>query len=83
MKIRIEIDTADLPSVGTPVEKRDESGCPIATQDIDVNLENRQKAIDEYDYGPLDPGVDDSGQLDKYSKYIQNRYGGCFGIPMC
>jgi hypothetical protein len=30
-------------------------GCPIATQDIDVNLKNRQKAIDEYCYGPANP----------------------------
>jgi hypothetical protein len=29
--------------------------CPPATQDIDLNLENRQKAIDEYGYGPADP----------------------------
>jgi hypothetical protein len=29
--------------------------CPEATQDIHVNLENRQHAIDEYLYGPLDP----------------------------
>ena len=29
--------------------------CPIATQDIDLNLKNRQKAIDEYGYGPADP----------------------------
>lgn len=29
--------------------------CPIATQDIDVNLKNRQKAIDEYHYGPANP----------------------------
>ena len=31
------------------------SGCPIATHDIDVNLKNRQKAIDEYHYGPANP----------------------------
>lgn len=31
------------------------SGCPIATQDTHVNLDNRQHAIDEYMYGPLDP----------------------------
>lgn len=31
------------------------NSCPIATQDIHVNLENRQHAIDEYLYGPLDP----------------------------
>jgi hypothetical protein len=30
-------------------------GCPIATHDIDVNLTNRQKAIDEYHYGPANP----------------------------
>ncbi len=29
--------------------------CPEATVDIHVNLENRQHAIDEYLYGPLDP----------------------------
>ncbi len=32
-----------------------QQGCPIATQDMHVNLENRQHAIDEYLYGPLDP----------------------------
>lgn len=31
--------------------------CPIAIQDIDVNLKNRQKAIDEYFYGPANPEV--------------------------
>jgi len=30
-------------------------GCPIATQDIDVNLKNRQNAIDNYHYGPANP----------------------------
>jgi len=30
-------------------------GCPIATHDINVNLKNRQKAIDEYHYGPANP----------------------------
>lgn len=30
-------------------------GCPIATHDIDVNLKNRQKAIDQYNYGPANP----------------------------
>jgi hypothetical protein len=32
-----------------------EKGCPPATQSIDINLRNRQKAIDEYGYGPLNP----------------------------
>ena len=30
-------------------------GCPLATQDIDVNLKNRQTAIDDYMYGPANP----------------------------
>ena len=32
-----------------------EKGCPTATHDIDVNLKNRQKAIDDYHYGPANP----------------------------
>ena len=31
------------------------SGCPIATHDMHLNLKNRQHAIDEYGYGPLNP----------------------------
>lgn len=29
--------------------------CPVATYDIDVNLKNRQRAIDKYNYGPANP----------------------------
>lgn len=29
--------------------------CPVATHNIDINLKNRQKAIDEYHYGPANP----------------------------
>ena len=29
--------------------------CPPATQDIKLNLKNRQKAINEFGYGPLNP----------------------------
>ena len=35
-------------------------GCPIATYDIDINLKNRQKAIDEYHYGPANPEAPES-----------------------
>jgi hypothetical protein len=31
--------------------------CPPATQDISLNLKNRQKAINEYGYGPLNPDM--------------------------
>jgi hypothetical protein len=37
--------------------REDEKGCPPATQDITLNLKNRQKAIDEYGYGPLNPDL--------------------------
>lgn len=32
-----------------------EKGCPPATQDIELNLKNRQTAIDKYHYGPANP----------------------------
>jgi hypothetical protein len=32
-----------------------EKGCPVATHDIELNLKNRQKAIDTYHYGPANP----------------------------
>lgn len=32
-----------------------EQGCPDATVNLKLNLENRQKAIDEYMYGPPNP----------------------------
>jgi len=37
------------------VVRKAEEGCPIATQDITVNLKNRQNAIDNAAYGPLNP----------------------------
>lgn len=45
-------------------------GCPIATQDIDVNLKNRQKGIDDYFYGPANP--DEPGN---YWKSAAKRWG--------
>jgi hypothetical protein len=49
----IEIIEAENPQyVETSV---DGQNCPIATQDIAVNLANRQKAIDTANYGPLNP----------------------------
>lgn len=37
------------------VEELEGEACPIATQDIKVNLANRQKAIDVANYGPANP----------------------------
>lgn len=36
-------------------ETKAEKGCPPATQDIKVNIRNRQKAIEDAAYGPLNP----------------------------
>lgn len=37
------------------------NGCPIATQDITVNIKNRQTAIDQAHYGPMLPGDPNNG----------------------
>jgi len=38
----------------TKIAEKDED-CPEPTQDIKLNLKNRQKAINEHGYGPADP----------------------------
>ena len=45
-------------------------GCPRATHDIDLNLKNRQRAINEYHYGPANP--DEPGD---YWKAAAKRWG--------
>jgi hypothetical protein len=42
--------------VGAPVAVA-MSECPPATLDIPLNIENRQKCIDQANYGPLDPNL--------------------------
>jgi hypothetical protein len=37
------------------LNEAEKAKCPPATQDIGLNLKNRQKAIEEYGYGPLNP----------------------------
>ena len=45
------------PVLGSALKRayRSPAACPVATQDIHVNLKNRNNAIDEYGYGPLNP----------------------------
>jgi hypothetical protein len=43
------------PLVASLVAAMDEQECPPATQDIQLNLKNRQNAIDNVGYGPLNP----------------------------
>jgi hypothetical protein len=60
--------------------------CPPATQDIALNLENRQKAINEYGYGPLNPDLPntkfwmkkvDEWNLDSTEEAKQSLCGNC------
>ena len=60
--------------------------CPPATQDIKLNLRNRQKAIDEYGYGPLNPNEPNKKfwekkvemwNLDSASEAKKSRCGNC------
>lgn len=45
-------------------------GCPRATHDIDLNLKNRQTAIEKYYYGPANPK-----EPDGYWKNAAKRWG--------
>jgi hypothetical protein len=60
--------------------------CPPATQDITLNLKNRQKAINEYGYGPLNPDMPntrfwmkkvDEWNLDSTEEAKQSLCGNC------
>jgi hypothetical protein len=64
----------------------DKNKCPLATQDITLNLKNRQKAIDEYGYGPLNPDLPntkfwmkkvDEWNLDSADEAKQSLCGNC------
>lgn len=46
-------------------ENKSAKSCPPATQDIDLNLKNRQDAIDEHGYGPLNPNEPNKKFWDK------------------
>ncbi len=37
------------------IREQKEQKCPDATQNVELNLENRQHAIDDYGYGPPNP----------------------------
>jgi len=46
-------------------------GCPLPTQNIELNLENRQKAIEKYGYGPLNPNEPNEKFWDKKKEMWQ------------
>ena len=60
--------------------------CPLPTQNIELNLSNRQKAINEYGYGPLNPNEPnekfwqakaDMWKLDSIEEAKTSRCGNC------
>jgi len=47
--------STDKPLLASLVAALDDNSCPVATQDIATNLANREKAIEDAGYGPLNP----------------------------
>jgi len=67
------------------------SKCPPATQNIELNLKNRQKGIDEYGYGPLNPNEPNKKfwekkvemwNLDSAEEAKKSRCGNCAAFDM-
>tara|TARA_R110002072_G_scaffold234385_1_gene391984 strand:- start:1280 stop:1705 length:426 start_codon:yes stop_codon:yes gene_type:complete len=48
--------------------------CPAATQNVELNLENRQKALDTKEYGPANPGLDDEGGNQEFWQRYADRF---------
>jgi len=51
----VNVDGADDSDGEVIVAAAEDDACPVATQDIQINLKNRQNAIDNVGYGPLNP----------------------------
>ena len=50
--------------------------CPRATQDLELNLSNRQNALDNKMYGPANPQLDESGaNQDFWQRFADQRQG--------
>ena len=62
VKIEIEIQS----------QEKNGEACPVATGDVSVNLENRQKAIDKANYGPMNPNEVNAGYWREISKVWRN-----------
>ena len=48
--------------------------CPTATQDVEINLENRQNALDTKEYGPANPGLDAEGGNQEFWQRYADRF---------
>ena len=56
------------------IQSQEKSGeaCPVATGNIEVNLENRQKAIDKANHGPMNPNEPNADYCREISKAWRN-----------
>lgn len=43
--------------ITSSIVAKQEDSCPLPTKDIQLNLENRQNAIDNVGYGPMNPAL--------------------------
>lgn len=62
VKIEIEIQS----------QEKNGEACPVATGDVSVNLDNRQKAIDKANYGPMNPNESNMDYWREISKVWRN-----------
>ena len=62
VKIEIEIQS----------QEKNGEVCPVATGDVSVNLDNRQKAIDKANYGPMNPNEANMDYWREISKVWRN-----------
>jgi len=64
---------AKTPALGEALRRAYKSpkACPVATQDIHINLKNRNHAVKEYGYGPLNPDEPN----DKFWKRLADMWG--------
>jgi hypothetical protein len=51
--------------------RADKNSCPIATQDVVVNLARRQVAIEAADYGPLNPAEPNDDYWEHMAEYFE------------
>lgn len=70
-KLKVAVFLAEKPK---GAEEDMVEGCPVATQDIAVNIKNRQKAIEVANYGPMNPALSNDSYWVKHA--------GVFGVSV-
>jgi hypothetical protein len=80
IRTKMSIDVSQLPPYVDPGVKKkrkfNEFGCPASTVDIELNIANRQEAIDSANYGPLNPGEPNEeywqAKADKFNTSVED-----------